>query len=106
MKKTRLLGASIAPFALMFVALTSTAEAPYRGPVQFALENIISGNAATAVVAGIAVKVMPTRTWKSVSGHYCRRYVITVTEPGADPVHGERTRCRVKGGWWTLVKEN
>ena len=103
--QVRLLAAYIVLFASSTVAFASPAEAPYEAAIQYALEKLTSGTPATSVVTGAEVTVMPIRTWKSVSGHYCRRYEITVTEPGSGPVHGERTRCRVKGGLWMLVKD-
>ena len=103
--RLRLLAAHIVLFASSTVAFASPAEAPYEATIQYALEKLTSGTPATSVVTGAEITVMPIRTWKSVSGHYCRRYEITVTEPGSDPVHGERTRCRVMGGWWMLAED-
>ena len=100
------LAAHIVFWASSTFALAVQAETPIEETVQYALENLTSGTSTAALIDGTEVTVMPTRTWKSVSGHYCRRYEITITEPGADPDHGEWTRCRDGDGVWQMVKEN
>jgi surface antigen len=87
-------------------APAARAETPYEAAVQYALEYLTSGISTASMFRGTEVTVRPVRTWKSVSGHYCRKYEITVTEPGTGPVHGEKTRCRVEGGWWKLVNND
>ena len=73
--------------------------------VQYALENVVSGTRVTEIVRGVEVAVRPIRTWKSVSGHYCRRYEITVVAPGEPPDQTTRTRCRDSDAIWKLVPE-
>jgi len=94
--------------ATMFAAgaAASSAEAPYEEPIQYALENLTSGIGTKSVVMGVEVEITPIRTWKSVSGHYCRRYAITITSPGTPPDAAERTRCRETTGTWLPVVEN
>ncbi len=106
MRPGRLIAAHIVFWASSTFALTVQAETPYEEAVQYALEHLTSGISTASLIKGTQVTVMPTRTWKSVTGHYCRRYEITVTEPGADPDHGEWTRCRDGDGVWKQVKEN
>jgi hypothetical protein len=67
--------------------------------IGYALENLVSGTSATVHVGDTAYAVTPLRTWKSVSGHWCRRYEMTVTEPGNTPSRSEATRCRQDGVW-------
>jgi len=81
-------------------------ESPFEDNVQYALENLTSGTVTSAVIGGTEVKIHLIRTWKSVSGHYCRRYEITITETGTDAVSGERTRCRETGGGWRIVNDD
>ena len=69
------------------------------GVIGYALENLVSGTSATVHVGETAYAVTPIRTWKSVSGHWCRRYEMTVTEPGNAPQRSEATRCREDGLW-------
>ena len=106
MRPGRLLAANIVFWASSTFALAVQAETPLEEAVQYALEHLTSGISTASLIKGTQVTVMPTRTWKSVTGHYCRRYEITVTEPGADPDHGEWTRCRDGDGVWQMVKEN
>ena len=106
MRPGRLLAAHIVFWASSTFALTVQAETPYEEAVQYALEHLTSGISTASLIQGTQVTVMPTRTWKSITGHYCRRYEITVTEPGADPNHGGGTRCRDGDGKWKQVREN
>lgn len=106
----RLLAACIAGVAINTLACTAALAASddkrFEEPVQYALENLVSGTSTAALINGTEVVVVPLRTWKSVSGHYCRRYAITISEPGAATTRGEHTRCRTGGGVWTPVKED
>ncbi len=106
MRSGRLLAAHIVFWASSTFALAVQAETPFEVTVQYALEHLTSGISTASLINGTQVTVMPTRTWKSVSGHYCRRYEITVTAPGADPDHDEWTRCRDGDGVWKKVEEN
>lgn len=67
--------------------------------IGYALENLVSGTSATLRLGGTEVSVTPQRTWKSVSGHWCRRYELVVSEPGAGLERDEGTRCRQDGVW-------
>lgn len=106
MKLGRLFAIHIVFWMSSTFALAARAETPYEDAIQYALEHLTSGIATASMFHGTEVKVRPVRTWKSVSGHYCREYEITVTEPGSGPVHGEKTRCRVEGGWWKLIEDD
>ena len=92
--------------AISATASAASVETPYEEPIQYALENLTSGVSTTSQVRGTDVVVKPIRTWKSVSGHYCRRYEISIGAPGAFVFSGERTRCREKDGGWKAVAED
>jgi surface antigen len=106
MRLGRLFAIFIAVWISSTFALAARAEAPYEGAVQYALEHLTSGISTASMFKGTEVEIKPVRTWKSVSGHYCRQYEITVTEPASDPNRDERTRCRDSDGKWRRVKEN
>ena len=80
------------------------AESPYYGAIRYALEKLISGIHTESFFGGVDVAVTPIRTWKSVSGHYCREYDITVTKPGTKAQKERETRCRDKGEWLLVPK--
>jgi len=104
MRSMRLITA-LAAFALAnSAALTASSANALEDTVQYALEKLTSGIPAATVIAGTEVVVMPIRTWKSVSGHYCRQYELTVTQPGGEPNRTESTRCRDSDGIWKKVK--
>jgi surface antigen len=106
MRLSRLIAILIALWIPSTFALVARAESPYEAAVQYALEHLTSGISTASRFEGTEVKVMPVRTWKSVSGHYCRQYEITITKPAADPDQAEQIRCRDSDGKWKLVKEN
>jgi len=87
-------------------AQEATARTQYDEPVQYALENLLSGTSTVAMIRGTEVVIVPLRTWKSVDGHYCRRYEIRVTEAGAAPSTDQLTRCRTSEGVWQLVQQD
>ena len=103
-----------ASFVLVAASLAAVPLAPStaRGQpagedsaIGYALENLVSGAAATVHVGETAYAVKPLRTWKSVSGHWCRHYEMTVTEPNRTPSRSEATRCRQDGLWLPLAVE-
>lgn len=106
MRLAQLLAAWVGSLALTTAAAAASVETPYEEPIQYALENLTSGISTTTQVRGTAVVVMPIRTWKSISGHYCRRYEIKISEPGGQPFEDERTRCREKTGTWKPVAQD
>ncbi|MHA1555047.1 MAG: hypothetical protein ACTSU0_11630 [Alphaproteobacteria bacterium] len=106
MRPGRLIAAHIVFWASSTFALAVQADTPLEEAVQYALEHLTSGIPTASVIRGTEVTVMPTRTWKSVSGHYCRRYEVTITEPGAATDHRERTRCRDSNGVWQKVVDH
>ena len=106
MRPGRLIAILIALWISITFALAALADTPYEAAVQYALEHLTSGISTASMFQGTEVTVMPVRTWKSVSGHYCRRYEITITKPASAPDRTESTRCRDGNGIWKKVKEN
>jgi surface antigen len=97
MRLGRLFAIFIALWVSSTFASAARADAPYEGAVQYALEYLTSGISTASTYKGTEVEI---------SGHYCRQYEITVTEPATDPNRDERTRCRDGDGKWKRVKEN
>jgi hypothetical protein len=81
------------------VTRASTDDPMIDGAIQYALENLVSGTGTSTTIRGTEVSVKPLRTWKSVSGHYCRRFELRIAPPGAAPSTGQHTSCRVGGVW-------
>lgn len=106
MRSMRLITALTAFTVANTVAFSASSASAVEETVQYALEKLTSGIPAAAVVGGTKVVVLPIRTWKSVSGHYCRRFELTVTEPGTAPNRTEGTRCRDSDGIWKKVKSD
>jgi len=79
------------------------ANSPFEATVQHALETLPSGDSAAAQIDGSRFSVMPTRTWKSVSGHYCRVFELTVLSPGGTADRAQGMRCRDGDGMWKQV---
>ena len=86
-----------------FAGATQAATA-HEDTLQYALERLTSGTSATARVGDTAVTITPTRTWKSVSGHYCREYEMIVAKPDIAPDQVTGVRCRESDGAWKKVK--
>jgi len=86
-----------------FAAATQAATAD-EDTLQYALERLTSGTSATAQVGDTTITVTPTRTWKSVSGHYCREYELIVAKPDIAPDQVNGVRCRESDGVWKQVK--
>jgi surface antigen len=85
-------------------AVAVEAQAPYEESIQYALERLTSGISANSQVGEVAVTVKPTRTWKSVTGHYCRQYELTIAKPDSIPNQKDGIRCRDGDGIWKQVK--
>ena len=100
---------ALATMGLTIVSLAPSAAlsqpAGEDSVIGYALENLVSGTSATVHVGETAYAVRPLRTWKSVSGHWCRHYEMTVTEPNRTPSRSEATRCRQDGLWLPLAVE-
>lgn len=105
MIRLRHIAAGLVVTAAGLLARDAPAQISLESTVQYALENLISGAAARAELGETDVSVMPIRTWKSVSGHWCRRYEVVVTGPGAGSDRTEATRCREDGVWKRLPQE-
>ncbi len=106
MRPGRLIAILVTLWVSSTFAFAARAETPYEAAVQYALEHLTSGVATASMFNGIEVAVIPMRTWKSVSGHYCRRYEITITKPASAPDRTESTGCRDGNGIWKKVKED
>ncbi len=106
MRPGRLFPIYIALWVSSTFGFAARAETPYEAAVQYALEYLTSGISTASLINGNEVMVMPMRTWKSVSGHYCRQYEITITKPASVPDRTESTRCRSGDGVWKKVKED
>jgi surface antigen len=73
--------------------------------IQTALETLPSGQRADWVGRDQGFGyVKPIRTWKSVSGHFCRSFEERLYTSGGKVRSRELTACRVKGTW-RLVEE-
>ncbi len=106
MRPGRLFPIYLALWVSSTFAFAARAETPYEAAVQYALEHLTSGISTASLVNGNEVMVMPMRTWKSVSGHYCRQYEITVTKPASAPNRAESSRCRDGDGVWKKATED
>jgi surface antigen len=109
MRASTLLAALISLLIPCTSAVAGEAQAPYEESIQYALERLTSGISANSQIGDVEVTVKPTRTWKSVSGYYCRQYEITIAKPGSAPnqdvpSQGEGIRCRDGDGIWKRVK--
>ena len=102
MSRRRIMAAGLALSLAGVVAWSAAAQTTRESAVQFALENVVSGTPVPARVGTADIVVKPIRTWKSVSGHWCRRYEVYVTAPGNTPRRSEATRCRQDGVWKLL----
>lgn len=107
MRRLRHIGAGLAILGASLLSSQAPAEITLESTVQYALENLISGAAAKAELGETDVAVTPIRTWKSVTGHWCRRYEVVVTAPDADADadRTEATRCRQDGIWKRLPQD-
>ena len=99
----RFLLASLYCFSSGSVAFSGRLDAAYDAQIQYALEHLISGGATNSSVEGTEVMVKPIRTWKSTSGHYCRRYEIAASAAASEPDREELTRGRLKSGGWVYA---
>jgi len=85
-------------------AFSIEAQTPYEESIQYALERLTSGISANSRVGDAEITVKPIRTWRSVSGHYCRQYELTIAKPDSNPDQEEGIRCRDGDGVWKQVK--
>jgi surface antigen len=84
--------------------LAAEAQTPYEESIQYALERLTSGISANSQVGEAEITIKPIRTWKSVTGHYCRQYELTVAKPDSTPDQEEGVRCRDSDGVWKQAK--
>ncbi len=76
-----------------------------REAVQLALETRQTGETQTWSVPGVARgSVMPRRTWRSESGHWCREFEETVRLEEGLTGTAMGTRCRNDNGRWLQAK--
>lgn len=83
-------------------------DAVIESAIQTALERLQSGVMLTEQSSdGITdIGARPLRTWKSVSGHYCREYEVRVTDKGTRiPTITTGSRCRGADGIWREVED-
>ena len=75
--------------------------------LQTALERLQSGVPLTEFSDNgeTEISARPLRTWKSVSGHFCRAYEVRVSHKGQLPVIETGTRCRGTDGMWREVED-
>jgi len=104
MRAGRLFTALIGLWIPCTSALAAEAPASFEASIQYALERLTSGVSANSQIGDTAVTVKPIRTWKSVSGHYCRQYEITIAQPNSTPNQDEGIRCRDGDGKWKQVE--
>ena len=100
MRLSPLIAALLALGAWNMAASSARADSHYESAIQYALEHLVSGIHTESAFFGTDVSVTPIRTWKSVSGHYCRQFDITVTRQGAMPEQDRGIRCRDSDGVW------
>lgn len=100
----RLITALVALAVASPVAADAASPAEIERAVQYALEKLPSGTLTTTVDAGTKIEVTPVRTWKSVSGHYCRQYEMTLTPPDGTADRSISTRCRDSDGIWKKIR--
>lgn len=105
MRWLRQTGACLALSAACLVAPEADAQTTREETVQFALENVLSGTPVSGRDGTADLVVRPLRTWKSVSGHWCRRFELLVWQSGGTPERSEATRCREDGTWKPLPAE-
>ena len=105
MRPLRRLGTGLALSIAVLLAWGAHGQTTRESTVQFALENVLSGTPVSARDGTAEIVVQPLRTWKSVSGHWCRRFEVVVTEDGGAPRRSEATRCR-QDGIWKRLPEN
>jgi len=68
--------------------------------IQNALETLPSGQRADWVGRDLGFGyVKPIRTWKSVTGHYCRSFEERVYTVAGQMRRRQLTACRVNGTW-------
>lgn len=82
------------------IAFATRGETSYEEAVQYSLENLASGVSTAFLANGNAITIVPLRTWKSVSGHYCRQYETTITRWASAPDRTGSIRCRDGNGIW------
>ena len=85
-------------------AVPATDSIAVRSAIQTALESNPSGTAQSWEDSsqGVHGSVLPTRTYRTVSGLFCREYTVLVVDGGAtDAAQG--TACRDSDGVWKDV---
>lgn len=102
-----LVGCAGAMAALLAAGAAAAGTAPalphaFETTVQFALERLESGTSARSdrTAEGAVAHVRPERTWRSVSGHWCREFSIRIEVPGSDDITRRAVRCRDGDGRW------
>jgi len=99
-----------AVLALLFAPMSASAafqDAPTERLVQFGLETLRSGARLSQPVddGKTTLELRVLRTWKSKSGHYCRRYELRWRSEFAKTDRLGGVRCRDVGGGWKAVED-
>lgn len=90
--------------SVLFLELDAPTLQVARAAVQTALETRQKGDAQNWHVRGVARgSVIPRRTWRSVSGHWCREFEETVRLDDGRVQTVIATRCRGADGQWKLA---
>ena len=74
--------------------------------VQFGLEVLRSGKPLSQSHDGgrSGVELRVLKTWKSTSGHYCRRFELRQLRQRRAISNNQHVRCRESGGGWRPVR--
>ena len=97
-----ILGGDITAFAAnAYRGLDRSTQQVAGAAVQAALENRVRGQAQHWSVPGVARgSIIPRRTWRSRSGHWCREFeeIVQLTDGRRQTAIG--VRCRSSDGRW------
>lgn len=96
--------------ALLVAPISASAavqDAPVERLVQFGLETLQGGARLNERIddGKTSVEFRVLRTWKSKSGHYCRRYELSRRSASGKRSTSGGTRCREIGGGWKAVEK-
>ncbi|MFQ5565910.1 MAG: hypothetical protein ACE5EU_06065 [Paracoccaceae bacterium] len=106
MNPVRLFAILTALWVSSTLAFATRGDTSYEQAVQYSLEHLVSGASTEFLADGDKVTVMPVRSWKSVSGHYCRQFETTFANATAAAGRIVSIRCRDDDGVWKRVTED
>lgn len=94
-------GAAASEAANLFRDLDASTLQVARSAVQTALEERARGQAQRWSVPGVASgAVVPRRTWRSASGHWCREFEENLQLADGRTQNSVSVRCRTTDGNW------